>query len=160
REVDAAARDVQAAINAAGGDLPPNLPNRPRYQKVNPADQPIMILSLTSETLPLGQVFDAANTVLAQKIAQVPGVGQVFVGGGQQPAVRVAVAPVALAGVGLTLADVRQTLALATVDSPKGALSGPLQAHALGANDQLLHADGYRDLVLSYQGGSPVRLRD
>src|SRR5882672_1612833 len=103
RNVDAAARDVQAAIAAAGGELPSNLPFRPTYRKVNPADSPIMILSLTSDTLALAQVFDATNTVLAQKIAQVPGVGQVFVGGGQQPAVRVQVDPRALAGSGLSL---------------------------------------------------------
>ncbi|MEO5729963.1 MAG: efflux RND transporter permease subunit, partial [Byssovorax sp.] len=93
RDVEAAARDVQAAINAAGGELPSNLPSRPNYRKVNPADTPILILSLTSETLPLAQIFDTANSVLAQRIAQVEGVGQVFVGGGQQPAVRVAVDP-------------------------------------------------------------------
>ena len=93
RDVDGAARDVQAAINAAGGDLPANLPTRPTYRKVNPADSPIMILSLTSKTIPLTDVFESANTVLAQKISQVPGVGQVFVGGGVQPAVRIQVDP-------------------------------------------------------------------
>jgi hydrophobe/amphiphile efflux-1 (HAE1) family protein len=160
RDVEAAARDVQAAINAAGGDLPPNLPNRPRYQKVNPADAPILILSLTSETMPLGDVFDAANSVLAQKIAQVPGVGQVFVGGGQQPAVRVQVDPLALAGVNLSLEDVRATLAGSSIDQPKGALSGPMQTHTLAANDQLLKADAYKPLVLTYQNGAAVRLGD
>ena len=103
RDVEAAARDVQAAINAAGGDLPPNLPTRPNYRKVNPADAPILIVSLASKTLPLAQLFDTANTVLAQKIAQVPGVGQVTLGGGQQPAVRVQADPAVLAGVGLGL---------------------------------------------------------
>ncbi len=160
RDVDAAARDVQAAINAAGADLPPNLPTRPNYRKVNPADSPILILSLTSDTLPLGQVFDAANTVLAQKIAQVSGVGQVFVGGGQQPAVRVQVDPVALAGVGLGMEDVRATLAQSTVDSPKGQLAGPTVSHALAANDQLYRADGYRGLVLTWRDGAAVRLSD
>ncbi len=123
--MDAAARDVQAAINAAAGDLPANLPSRPTYRKVNPSDAPILILSLTSETLPLSQVFDTANTILAQKISQVPGVGQVFVGGGQQPAVRVQVDPDALAGLGLGLEDVRNALAQATLDQPKGSLAGP-----------------------------------
>src|SRR5436309_7982629 len=120
RDVDAAARDVQAAINAAGGDLPANLPSRPGYRKVNPSDAPIMILSLTSPTLTLAQVFETANSVLAQKIAQVPGVGQVFVGGGQQPAVRVQVDPVALAGLGLSLEDVRTAPTQASIDQPKG----------------------------------------
>src|SRR5919204_1783946 len=118
RDVDAAARDVQAAINAAAGDLPANLPTRPNYRKVNPADAPILILSLTSDTVPLGQVYDQANSVLAQKISQVPGVGQVFVGGGQQPAVRVQVDPQALAGLGFSLDDVRNALATSTVDQP------------------------------------------
>jgi multidrug efflux pump subunit AcrB len=160
RDVDAAARDVQAAINAAGGDLPPNLPFRPRYQKVNPADSPILILALTSDALPLGVVFDQANTVLAQKISQVPGVGQVYVGGGQQPAVRVQADPEALAGVGLSLEDVRNTLAQSTLDSPKGALSGKLEARTLAANDQLLRAAAYKPLVLTYANVAPVRLED
>src|SRR5213075_1784647 len=102
--------DVQAAINAAAGELPTNLPARPNYRKVNPADSPILVVSLTSATLPLAQIFDQANSVLAQKIAQVEGVGQVTVGGGQQPAVRVQVDPVALAGLGLSLEDVRTAL--------------------------------------------------
>src|SRR5581483_1628852 len=160
RDVEAAARDVQAAINAAGGDLPPNLPFRPRYQKVNPADSPILIVALTSDTVPLGQVFDQANTVLAQKISQVPGVGQVYVGGGQQPAVRIQVDPEALAGVGLSLEDVRTTVAAATLDSPKGALSGAMQTRTLAANDQLLRADGYKPIVLGWSNGAPVRLGD
>ncbi|HEX9288993.1 MAG TPA: multidrug efflux RND transporter permease subunit [Anaeromyxobacteraceae bacterium] len=160
RDVDAAARDVQAAINASAGDLPAGLPTRPNYRKVNPADAPILILSLTSDTLPLGQIYDAANTILAQKIAQVDGVGQVFVGGGQQPAVRVQVDPHALAGVGLGLEDVRSALAQATVDQPKGALSGAKQTQAIAANDQLLRASGFRPLIIAYGNGSPVRLSD
>ena len=123
RDVDAAARDVQAAINAAAGDLPANLPSRPTYRKVNPSDAPILILALTSRTLPLSQVFDTANTVLAQKVSQVSGVGQVFVGGAQQPAVRVQVDPNALAGLGMSLEGVRNVLAQATLDQPKGSLS-------------------------------------
>jgi hydrophobe/amphiphile efflux-1 (HAE1) family protein len=160
RDVDAAARDVQAAINAAAGDLPANLPFRPNYRKVNPSDAPILILSVTSATLPLSQVFDAANTILAQKIAQVPGVGQVFVGGGQQPAVRVQVDPGALAAVGLGLEDVRAALAQATVDQPKGALQGPGQMMVVAANDQLGAAATFGPLVLAYRDGSPVRLGD
>ena len=160
RDVDAAARDVQAAINASAGDLPANLPTRPSFRKVNPADAPILILSLTSDALPLSEVFDAATTVLAQKISQVDGVGQVFVGGGQQPAVRVQVDPQALAGVGLGLADVRGALQRATVDQPKGSLSGAEQSSSIAANDQLVRADAYRPLVIAYNRGSPVRLGD
>jgi multidrug efflux pump subunit AcrB len=160
RDVDSAARDVQAAINAAGGDLPAGLPNRPRYQKVNPADAPILIVALTSKTMPLGPLFDTANTILAQKISQVSGVGQVTVGGGQQPAVRVSVDPVALAGVGLSLEDVRSALSRATANSPKGALSGTMQASSINANDQLTNAAGYRPLIIGYQNGAPVRLKD
>src|SRR5882757_3520757 len=119
RNVAAAARDVQAAINAAGGELPSNLPTRPNYRKVNPADSPILILSLTSDTQPLAQVFDDANSILAQKISQIRGVGQVFVGGGQQPAVRVQADVHALGGMGLSLEDVRNALASSTSNQPK-----------------------------------------
>jgi hydrophobe/amphiphile efflux-1 (HAE1) family protein len=160
RDVDAAARDVQAAIAAAGGELPPNLPSRPTYRKVNPADAPSMILALMSDTVPLAQVFDAANTVLAQKISQVSGVGQVTVGGGQQPAVRVQADPVALAGVGLSLEDVRKALAASTVDQPKGAVGDAKQAQTIGANDQLFSAANYKSLVLAYKNGSTIRLGD
>ena len=160
RNVDAAARDVQAAIAAAGGELPSNLPFRPTYRKVNPADAPIMILSLTSDALPLAQVFEAANTVLAQKIAQVSGVGQVFVGGGQQPAVRVQVDPQALAGAGLSMESVRAALARQTVDQPKGSLTGPLRSHTVAANDQLFGAAAFRSLVIGQNGDSTVRLED
>jgi hydrophobe/amphiphile efflux-1 (HAE1) family protein len=160
RDVDSAGRDVQAAINAAGGDLPANLPTRPNYRKVNPADAPILILSCTSQTIPLGVVYDQANTVLAQKISQVPGVGQVFVGGGQQPAVRVQVDPQALAGMGLTLEDVRTSLASSTVDQPKGALSDAARLHTLAANDQLLRAKDFAPLVIAYKNGAAVRLAD
>jgi multidrug efflux pump len=160
RDVDAAARDVQAAINAAAGDLPANLPTRPNFRKVNPSDAPILILAATSDTVPLAQIYDVANAVLAQKISQIDGVGQVFVGGGQQPAVRVQVDPRALADAGLGLEDVRNVLAQATVDQPKGGLSGPHQALSLAANDQLLHAAEFRPLVLAYRNGSAVRLGD
>jgi hydrophobe/amphiphile efflux-1 (HAE1) family protein len=160
RDVDAAARDVQAAINAAAGDLPANLPSRPTYRKVNPSDAPILILALSSASLPLSQVYDLANTVLAQKISQIDGVGQVFVGGAQQPAVRVQVDPDALAGAGLGLEDVRAALSQATLDQPKGALSGATVARTLGANDQLTTAAAYRPLVLAWANGAPVRLGD
>jgi len=158
-DLDAAARDVQAAINAAGGDLPANLPSRPSLRKVNLADTPILILSLTSETLPLAQVYDAANSILAQKISQVPGVGQAQLSGGQQPAVRVQVDPRALAGVGLGLEDVRSSLVRASVERPKGSLVGT-QIYSISANDQLLHALDFQPVVLAYRNGSPVRLGD
>jgi hydrophobe/amphiphile efflux-1 (HAE1) family protein len=160
RDVDAAARDVQAAINAAAAELPTDLPSRPNYRKVNPADTPILILSLTSDTVPLPQVFDAAITILAQKISQVHGVGQVTVGGGQQPAVRVQVDPSALAGVGLTLEDVRTALGLATLDQPKGNLNGSTQARSVAANDQLFDANAFRPLVIAQSGNAIVRLGD
>ena len=160
RDVDSAARDVQAAINAASADLPQNLPSRPNYRKVNPADTPIMIVALTSKTLQLSQMFDVANTILAQKISQVSGVGQVFVGGAQQPAVRVSVDPEALAGVSLSLEEVRTALARATANSPKGSFSGSLQTRSIDANDQLTRAADYRPLILAYRDGTPVRLGD
>ena len=160
RDVDAAGRDVQAAINAAAGDLPANLPTRPNFRKVNPSDAPILILSLTSDTVPLAKVYDTANAILAQKISQVDGVGQVFVGGGQNPAVRVQVDPSALAGAGLGLEDVASVLSRATIDYPKGSLNGPAQAQALAANDQLFTAAEFEPLIITYRNGAPVRLRD
>jgi hydrophobe/amphiphile efflux-1 (HAE1) family protein len=160
RSVDAAARDVQAAIAAAGGELPPNLPLKPTYKKVNPADAPILIIALTSETLPLPQVFDAANTVLAQKIAQVRGVGQVFVAGGQQPAVRVQVDPSSLAGMGVGTSDVRAALGRTTTDEAKGTLVGDAQSTGIGANDQVFDARGYAPLVISRSGSAAAALGD
>ena len=160
RDVDAAARDVQAAIAAAGGELPPNLPSRPTYRKVNPSDSPILILALTSKTLTLGQVYDQANTILAQKISQVSGVGQVTVGGGQQPAVRVQVDPVALSGIGLSMEDVRKVLSTSTSNQPKGVLVGDMRERTIGANDQLSTAEAYKSLVLAYNNGTTVRLGD
>jgi hydrophobe/amphiphile efflux-1 (HAE1) family protein len=158
RNVDAAARDVQAAIAAAGGELPPNLPVKPTYRKVNPADAPILIIGLTSATLPLSQVFDAANTVLAQKISQVKGVGQVSVAGGQQPAVRVQFDPTSLAGMGKNTADLRGAIAATTLDEAKGTLVGTSQASSIGANDQLLDAKGYQPLLIAQSGGATARL--
>ncbi|HZL19698.1 MAG TPA: efflux RND transporter permease subunit, partial [Polyangia bacterium] len=160
RDITGAARDVQAAINASLSELPPNLPSLPNYRKVNPADSPILILSLTSESLPLAQVFDAANSVLAQKVSQISGVGQVFVGGGQQPAVRVQVDQEALAGRGLSLEDVRAALAASSANQPKGTLTGSTITYNIAATDQLLGADAYRKLVVSYQNGATIRLGD
>jgi hydrophobe/amphiphile efflux-1 (HAE1) family protein len=160
RDITGAARDVQAAINASLSELPPNLPSLPNYRKVNPADSPILILSLTSDSLPLAQVFDAANSVLAQKISQLSGVGQVFVGGGQQPAVRVQVDQETLAGRGLSLEDVRAALATSSANQPKGTLTGSAVTYNIAATDQLLGADAYRNLVISYKDGATVRLGD
>ncbi len=160
KNVDSAARDVQAAINASGGDLPLNLPSLPTYRKTNPADAPIIVLALSSATVPLGQIYDSANTVLAQKISQVSGVGQVTVSGGQQPAVRVQIEPETLAGLGLSLEDVRSALLSATSHEPEGSFSGRRQAVVLTSNDQLYVAADYRDLVIAYRNGAPVRLSD
>ena len=160
RDITGAARDVQAAINASLSELPPNLPSLPNYRKVNPADSPILILSLTSKTLQLAQVFDAANSVLAQKISQIEGVGQVFVGGGQQPAVRVQIDQEALAGHGMSLEDVRAALASSTANQPKGTLTGANVTYNIAATDQLLGADAYRQLIVSTQNGATIRLGD
>jgi hydrophobe/amphiphile efflux-1 (HAE1) family protein len=160
RDVDSAARDVQAAINAASADLPSNLPTRPTWRKVNPADAPILILSLTSEAVPLDKMFDVANTVFAQKIAQVSGVGQVFVGGGQQPAVRVRIDPDALSGAGYTLEDVRGVLSSATANEPKGTVSGGQQSLSIAADDQLFGAQRWRTQIIGVSDGGTLRLED
>ena len=160
RDVESAARDVQAAINAAGGELPADMPTRPSYRKVNPADAPIMILSLTSKTVPIGLVADAATTILAQRIAQLKGVGQVTVGGSQQPAVRIQVDPQGLAGAFLTIEDVRTAVAASTVDAAKGNLSGPTTSRSIAANDQLFGAAQFKDVVVSSKDGAVVRLGD
>jgi hydrophobe/amphiphile efflux-1 (HAE1) family protein len=160
RDVDSAARDVQAAIAAAGAELPAGMPTRPTYRKVNPANAPILILALTSDTIPLSQVYDTANTILGQKISQVPGVGQVFVGGGQQPAVRVQTDPAILAGLGLTLEDVRNVLAQSTLDQPKGIITGDRQSFTIAANDQVFHADQFRRLILASNAQGVVHLGD
>jgi hydrophobe/amphiphile efflux-1 (HAE1) family protein len=160
RDVDSAARDVQAAIAAAGAELPAGMPTRPTYRKVNPADAPILILALTSDTIPLSQVYDTANTILAEKISQVSGVGQVFVGGGQQPAVRVQVDPAVLAGLGLTLEDVRNVIAASTLDQPKGIITGDRQSYTIAANDQIFRADQFRPLILASNAQGVVHLGD
>ena len=165
RTVDSAAQDVQAAINAAAGQLPPTMPNPPTYRKTNPADTPVLMLALTSETLPLIKVSDYASSILAQKISQMPGVGEVDVGGQQNPAIRVQVNPAQLAAEGLDLEAVRTALATATVDQPKGTLYGANQAFALQTNDQLLTAEGFNNYILANRSGTfgangPVRVRD
>jgi len=165
RTVDSAAQDVQAAINAAAGQLPPTMPNPPIYRKTNPADTPVLMLALTSETLPLTKVSDYASSILAQKISQMPGVGEVDVGGQQNPAIRVQVNPAQLAAEGLDLEAVRTALATATVDQPKGTLYGANQAFALQTNDQLLTAEGFNNYILANRSGTfgtsgPLRVRD
>jgi len=160
RNIDAAARDVQAAINAARSQLPANLPGNPTYRKVNPADAPIMILALTSDTLTLPAMYDAADSILSQKLSQVEGVGQVFVGGGARPAVRAELNPTLLNKLGVGLDTVRTALQSANANKPKGEFSGPLSFWTVDANDQIFRADQYRKLIVYYNNGSPVRLGD
>jgi multidrug efflux pump len=160
RNIDAAARDVQAAINAARSQLPANLPGNPTYRKVNPADAPILILALTSDTITLPRMYDAADSILAQKLAQVEGVGQVFVGGGARPAVRVDVNPTLLNKLGVGLDAVRTALSQANANRPKGEFSGNDEAWSIDANDQIFRADQYRDLIVAYNNGAAVRLKD
>ena len=160
RDINAASRDVQAAINAARGQLPANLPNNPGYRRTNPADAPILLLALSSDELERSQVYDVADTILSQRIAQVEGVGQVVVAGGAKPAVRVQINPVALANRGLSLEDVRAALRSASANAPKGELAGDRTAFVIRANDQILRADEYRPLVVAYRNGAPIRLGD
>jgi multidrug efflux pump len=160
RDINAAARDVQAAINAARGYLPANLPSNPGYRKVNPADSPIMILALTSSSLSKGQMYDAASTVMAQSLAQIRGVGQVLVGGGALPAVRIELNPSMLSQYGIGLEQVRSAIAATNANSPKGQLSVNNQRWEIGANDQLLRAIDYAPLIVAYRNGAPVRIRD
>ena len=160
RNIDAAAGDIQAAINAAGGQLPKNLPSPPTYRKVNPADSPILILSVQSDTLPLIEVDDWADNILSQQISQISGVSQVSIGGEQKRAVRVQVDPARLAAMGMTLEDVRQTLTNVTVNTAKGSIDGDRQAFAIYDNDQLTKADHYEGAIIAYRNGAPVRVRD
>jgi multidrug efflux pump subunit AcrB len=160
RSIDDAAQDVQAAINATRGTLPSNLPYPPVYNKVNPADAPILSLAVTADTMPIDKVNDFADTVLAQKLSQVSGVGLVTIQGNQKPAVRVQVNPSALAGLGLGLEDVRTALTQANVNQPKGGFQGATQAMTIGANDQIGSAEEYKPVVVAYRNGAPVRLSD
>jgi multidrug efflux pump len=158
--IDIAEQEVQAAINAASTFLPRDLPNPPIYSKVNPADAPVLTLALTSDTLPLQKVEDVADTNLAQKISQLPGVGLVTISGGQKPAVRVRANPTALASYGLSLEDLRTVLGQSNVDQAKGNLDGPRQSFTIGANDQIQTSDQYRSVIVAYRNGGPVRLSD
>jgi len=162
KNIDQASQDVQAAINAAGGVLPQNMPNPPVYNKVNPADAPILTLAITSENLPLVKVNDFADSVLAQKLSEIPGVGLVTIQGNQKPAVRVKVNPAALDAQGISLETVRNTINQANANAPKGSFNGTHQSFTIGANDQILSAEDLSPLILAYnsKNNAPVRLQD
>ncbi len=160
RNIDGAANDVLAGINAAGGQLPKNLPSPPTYRKVNPADSPILLLSATSDTLPLTTVSDSVDTQLAQQISQISGVAQVNIGGQQKPSIRIQVDPAKLVAKGLSLEDVRAQIANVTVDSPKGNIDGDKRAFTIYANDQLLDSKDWNDAIIAYRNGAPLRIRD
>lgn len=158
--IDAAAQEVQAAIGSSAGKLPTELPSPPTYRKVNPSDSPIMLLSMESTVLPLTQISDFATNVVAQQLSQLRGVAQVSIMGEQKPAIRVQIDPARLASAGLSLDDVRGVIASSTINSPKGSLNGEKQSLAIYANDQLLDAEPYNDLILAYRRGAPIRIRD
>jgi hydrophobic/amphiphilic exporter-1 (mainly G- bacteria), HAE1 family len=160
RSIDGAANDIQAAINAASGQLPKNLPSPPTYRKVNPADSPVLLLGATSDSLPLIRVSDAVDAQLGQQISQIAGVAQVFIGGQQKPAIRVQVDPAKLVAKGLSLEDVRNQIAITTVDSPKGNIDGDTRAYTIYANDQLLDPAAWNDVIIAYRNGGPLRIRD
>jgi hydrophobe/amphiphile efflux-1 (HAE1) family protein len=160
RNIDAAAQDIEAAINAAGGTLPKTLPSPPEFWKVNPADAPILLFAINSDTYPVTAVDDYTDTILAQQISQIVGVSQVYIFGEQKPAIRIQVDPDKLAAMGLGLEDVRATLVNATVDAPKGSFDGPAQGFTIFSNDQLLKADEYNDVIIAYRNGAAVRISD
>jgi HAE1 family hydrophobic/amphiphilic exporter-1/multidrug efflux pump len=160
RNIDAAAQDIEAAINAASGQLPKNLPSAPEFWKVNPADAPIMIFAVNSDTLAVTAVDDYTDTILAQQISQIVGVSQVYIFGEQKPAIRVQVDPDRIAAMGLSLEEIRAALVNATVDAPKGSFDGLAQGFTIYSNDQLLQADDYNSLIVAYRNGAAVRIRD
>jgi hydrophobic/amphiphilic exporter-1 (mainly G- bacteria), HAE1 family len=160
RNIDAAANDVQSAINAAGGQLPKNLPSPPTYRKVNPADAPILMLGATSNTLTLTEVDDNVETKLAQQISQIPGVAQVLIGGQQKPAIRIQLDPAKLVAKGLSLEDVRTPLSVATVDNPKGTVRGQTQSFTIYTNDQITKSKDWNNVIVAYKNGAPLRVRD
>src|SRR5690348_272793 len=159
-DIDVAEQQVQASINAAGTFLPRDLPNPPIYSKSNPADAPILTLALTSNSIPLTRVEDYADTTLAQKISQLPGVGLVNISGGQRPAVRIQANPTALAAYGLSMEDLRTSLSQANVNQAKGNLENRRESFIIGSNDQLASSNQYAPLIVAYRNGSPVRLSD
>ena len=160
RDIDAAAQDVQAAINAAGSTLPRNLPYPPTYAKLNPADTPIITLALTSETVPLRGLSDLADTLMTQRLASVSGVGHVSVEGGIKPAVRIQADLARLAAYGLSMADLRTAVAAANVSGPKGSLDGTYQSYSISSNDQITEAAAYNDVIVAYRNSAPVVLKD
>src|SRR5215831_3655716 len=160
QSIDVEEQQVQAAINSGSTYLPTDLPNPPIYNKVNPADAPILTLALTSDSLPLSKVEDMADTSLAQKISQLPGVGLVSISGGQKPAVRIQANPTALASYGLSLEDLRAGLAQANTDQAKGNIQGPHQSFSIGANDQIYSSADYKPIVIAYRNNAPVRVSD
>ena len=160
RNIDAAAGDIQAAINAAGGQLPKDLPSPPTYRKVNPADSPILIFAIHSDSLPITTVDDYAENILVQNISQIPGVAQVNIGGQQKPAVRIQVDPQKLAAMGIGLEDLRGAVTNVTTDSPKGSIDGATRTFTIYDNDQLLSAQPWNDAIIAYNNGAPVRVRD
>jgi HAE1 family hydrophobic/amphiphilic exporter-1 len=160
RDIDGASSDVLAAINAAGGQLPKDLPTPPSYKKVNPADSPILLLAATSETLPLTEVDDNVETKLVEQVSQIPGVAQVTVGGQQKPAIRIQLDPAKLVAKGLSLEDVRTPLSVATVDDPKGTIYSGTRSFTIYTNDQLTQAKPWNDIIVAYRNGGPLRLRD
>src|SRR6201996_4178519 len=160
RDINGAARDVQAAINAARADLPTSLRSNPTYRKVNPADAPILIVALTSNTLTQGQMYDAASNILAQRLSQLSGIGNVIIGGSTLPAVRVDLNPQALYKYGIGLEDVRAALASANANSPKGTIDDGDQRYQIYTNDQAIKAADYLPLVIAYRNGAAVRLSD
>jgi multidrug efflux pump len=160
RDIDAAAQDVQSAINAAGSTLPRNLPYPPTYSKVNPADAPIITLALTSKTIPLRNLSDLADTLMTQRLSSVPGVGHVSVEGGIKPAVRIQADLARLASYGLAMADLRNAIVSANVSGPKGSLDGPFQSYTIAANDQITSAEAYRSVIITYRNNAPVLVSD
>ncbi|MBV9510409.1 MAG: efflux RND transporter permease subunit, partial [Caulobacteraceae bacterium] len=160
RNIDAAAQDVQAAINAAGGQLPTNLPSPPTIRKVNPADAPVMIIGLTSDTLPVATVDDYADNILSQQISRLDGVGLVTIGGQQKPAMRIQIDPRRAASLNLQLDAIRATIANNTVNAPKGLINGQQKALTVYANDQIMDVTTWNNLVVGYHAGAPIRVRD
>jgi hydrophobe/amphiphile efflux-1 (HAE1) family protein len=160
RSIDGAALDVQTAINAAAGQLPKTLPAPPTYRKINPADVPVLLIAMMSNTLPLTKVSDYANSIVAQKISQMPGVSLVTIGGEQNPAIRIQINPAQVSAAGLDFEQIRSALGLATADKPKGSFFGPHQSWLLTTNDQLFQTKDYDELILAYRNGAPIRLRD